>query len=321
MREYRERQLSEDLQGERLRDLVHDAELGVASLKTSGSDAVNLLRVLDRIADMFDELDPTSIDIRAEKTRMTTIGHQLRRKARDLLADLRSSGGLAALREARPSPPPRARWWWYLDEIQRQLLVQKLRRTGIIVAVAAAVLVVANILYQNFLAPSPLEQEKQTLVLEAESSLSQGDLEASLRQYEAALALDATDPELHIWAGVLAERLERPAEAEPHYAEAERLIGDLARFLYIRGNAHLRTGALDAAIEDAEEAISISPESAEPHLVLGSVYDARGEYGPAMDQYQITADLADAAGNDVLHVIAKMRVAMMLQAGPRRQTE
>ena len=319
MHEVHESGLSADLGGQRLRKLIREAELGVANLKGSGGGATQLLRTLDRIDDLLVELDSTGMDLRPERTRLHTVEGYLKGKGSKVLWQLRRNGGLAAARRAQPSLPPRSRWWWYLDDIRRRELLGSARKWAITSLIVGVVLVAAYFAYERFLAPSPEEQLKQALVLEAESSLSKGEFEASLSQYEAALAVDPKDPELHVWAGVLSERVDQNAKAGGHYAEAQRLLGDRARFLIVRANAHLRTGALNQAAQDAEESMALNPKAAEPHLVLGSVYEARGDVPGAMQEYTLTATLADEAGQDVLHVIAKMRTAMLLQGGAPMQ--
>jgi len=321
MLELRERELSDDMKGQRLRKLIREAELGVANLRGMGAEAINLLRTLDQINDLLKELEQTGMDLRPERTRLTTVEGLLRSKARILLKELKSTGGLARARQAEASLPPASRWWWYLDEIQRRKQRQRIRRWAIIAGIVGILIVGAIFAYERFLAPEPKVQQKQDLVLSAEQALAEGDRQGALRKYEAALALDPTDPELHIWVGVLAEQAGQSAEAEAHYAEAERLVADRVRFLFFRANAYQRTGQQEAALRDAEEAISLDPDAPEPHLVLAGVYEEQNNVSLALAELQKTAELAQKAGNDVLYVLARTRQAMLLQRAPALQPE
>lgn len=295
-----------------LRDKLQRAERAVANLKGMGAEAVALLELLDEAHDLIIGLEAKGMDLRPERTRLTTVQNQLRSRAAVLTREVAADGGLPTLRQNRA--PDRDHWWWYLDELVAQHR-RRLLRNGVIVAAILLILGGAAIAACNrFLAPDPLTRQTMALIGEAEILLSQGDVPGALEKYQAARALDPTNTEALIWVGVLAQQLGQETEAKGAFAAARAQIGSEAEFLVARGMAYAQVNQLDAAASDAEAALALDPNSAEAHFLLGGVYEVRGNSQEAIAELQQAADLARQAGNDPLYVLAATRLAMLLQA-------
>ncbi len=114
--------------------------------------------------------------------------------------------------------------------------------------------------------------------------------------------------------GVVAEVLGDPAAAEQSWQQARSLLqGDEAQFLTERGQSYLRAQQTAKAIDDLQAAIVLDPASARAHLVLGGALDAEGRYQEAMRAYEQASELADAADNAELTVMARSQMANLLQ--------
>ncbi len=296
-----------------LRDRLQRAERAVANLKGKGAEVVALLELLDEAQDLIISLEAKGMDLRPERTRLTTVQNQLRSRAAVLVREVAAAGGLSALRQDRA--PDRGRWWWYLDELVAQHR-RRLLRNGLIAGVVCLILLgIGIVAYNRFLAPDPLTRQKMALINEAEVLLSQSDVPAALEKYQAARALDPTDAEVLIWVGILSQQLGQDVEAENAFSTARVQIGSEVGFLVARGMAYGEAGQLDAAESDAEAALALDPNSAEAHFLLGGVYEAQDRKREAIAELQQAADLARQAGNDTLYVLATTRMAMLLQAG------
>jgi tetratricopeptide (TPR) repeat protein len=295
-----------------LRDKLQRAEQVVVNLKGMGPKAVVLLELLDEAQDLITSLEAKGMDLRPERTRLTTVHNQLRSRAAALARELAVAGGLPTLRQNRA--PGRDRWWWYLDELVAQRR-RRLLRNGIIAGTFfLIVLGVAIVAYDRFLAPDPLTRQKLALIGDAEILLSQGDIPSALEKYQAAHAIDPTDAEVLIWVGVLAQQLGQDTEAENAFAGARVQVGSEVEFLVVRGMTYAMMGQLDAAQSDAKAALALDPHSAEAHFLLGGVYEGQGRNREAIAELQQAADLARQVGNDNLYVLAATRLAMLLQA-------
>jgi tetratricopeptide (TPR) repeat protein len=295
-----------------LRDKLQDAELAVANLKGTGAEAVALLDLLDETQDLIVSLEAKGMDLRAERTRLTTVQNQLRSRAAVLTREVATAGGLPALRQK--CAPDRDRWWWYLDELVAQRRRRLLRNGMTTAAILLILLGVAIVAYDRFMAPDPLTRQKMALVYDAEALLRQGDVTGALERYQAARALDPGDAEVLVWVGVLSQQLGQRGEAENAFAAARVQAGSEVEFLVTRGMVYEEAGQLDSAEADAETALSLDPNTAEAHLLLGGIYEAQGRTREAIAELQQAADLARQAGNDTLYVLASTRLAMLLQA-------
>ncbi len=318
---------------DRLRKALDQAEMRMGNLRRAGPQALEILDLMDQIAQGLHELETTgldvhaeharfetpptsnlqpptsSADVRAEHARFETLQRQLQRQQKSFL---RQTG--AALREERAAlKPDRARWWWYLDERaaeQRKLRVRRALTWG---TVAAVVLVVAGLLYDRFIAPPPEVREAFQHKARGESLVEAGDLQAALVEFESATAFTPDDPESLLWQGVIHAELNAPDQAEIAFDAAFALYDTEYGFLLERAMAYLRAGDVAAASADVEQAIAQNPEEGRGYYMRASVAAGQGDYSTAAEDLEKAAELANAAGNTQLEATARTQLAMMLQ--------
>ena len=315
MGDYAAKEEAEAIEGPELRNMLRSCELSVANLKDLGAGALDLLRTLDRITEALEVLRDRGMDVRSEETRLEGIQNILRRKISLLLKELRAVGGLARAREREAPPPPETHWWWHLDLVHREWQRARLQRYLKVVAIGVALVTLAVFAYRRFVPYDPIFVAKMEHTGLAERYVEDGDINAALAEYEAARAIDQSDPDILIWLGMLYERQGRSEESQEAFAEAEGLVGERAEFLVMRGFNYGRLGDVDKALADGQEAVALSPDLAQAHLVLAGAYEVGGDARRALEELEITAELAQKDGNDSLYVIAKTRQAMLMQSG------
>jgi tetratricopeptide (TPR) repeat protein len=293
-----------------LRELLRQCELQVVALKSSGAKVVSFLQLMDRAHSLFHELEAKGIDLRAEQSRWETIGRQVDSYAPVLVKEVRAAGGLAQLRVAEE--PTSDRWWWFLDEKVRSRRQQSLRQALVGGGIVLAILVIAGLLYQRFLAPDPLTRQAFQLDQRAERAIQEGDLETALVEYEALHELTPDAPEVILRLGALYEILGRDKDADQAYARARELLNNQESFFTERGMIYLELNQLESALADAKAALTQNPESTLGYLLIGSVYEAQGQIPEAMDALQQAADLALAQENDTLYALIKFRLGVLM---------
>jgi len=294
-----------------LRDLLADCEGALGKLRGSGEAALSIPHGLDRIAELLPELETSGVDLRPERTRLTTLEAQLRRKAGELLRELRTSGGLPAARRA--VQPDRARWWWYLDEEVRAARRRGARKLLLYLVAVTALLTVGVLLYRRFLAPDPLTVRVHELQFDGERLADEGDYASAVARFEEAEALRPHDGEMRIWRGALYE-ITGQAETAAEIFESARLLFDEATDFHIaRGQIYLRLQQVEKAQAEAQAVLVEDPSSPEGHFLLGAALESQGELGEAAAAYDQASRLAEEQGQMELTAMARVRMAFVLQ--------
>ncbi len=297
---------------DRVREALDAAETRVIGFRGKGSDALELLHLMDRVALGLGELEDAGVDVRAESTRFETVQRQfLRRKAQFL-----SAAGPALRDERERVHPGEERWWWYVDRLQSEERSRRLRRIAIWGIVAAVVLSVAWGLYDRFLRPPEnvrqAYQHSGTGQFLAEPGEEQ-DLRAALAEFEAAAELDPTDPEYWVWIGILHQQLDEDAKAQEAFDKANSMYDSSLQFLLQRSQAYLRVGDLERAMADANEAVARYPEAGWAYALRANAFVALGDLGSAVSDLETAADLAAQAGDTQLEAFARTQRGMVIQ--------
>lgn len=294
---------------DRLREALNLAELQVTNLRGTGSQALELLHLLDRSAQGLAELEAGGVDVRAERVRFETVQRQLRRRQGHFLAE---AG--AVLREERAIvQPDRARWWWFLDEEaarQRRHQLQRILTWSLVVGLFLAV---AYTVYDRFIAPPPEVRQAFQHSARGESLIEEGDLRAALAEFEAAAALTPDDPDPWLWQGVIHFERNELDDAQVAFDAARSLYETDSDFLLARSMAYLRLGDLAAASGDIEQAIAQNPQAGRGYYVRANIATEQEEYAAAIADLERAADLARAAGDTQLEATARTQRAMVVQ--------
>ncbi len=300
---------------EELRKLLDQLETRVGKLEHSEKDELlTIPPLLDETQQLLTELRDKGGNWQSEETRLETITAQLERKAGTFV---RKVGGKEALDDARvANAPAEPGWWWRLDDLVREKQHQRLRKIGKWSLIAAVILVALGLAYRQFLAPSPemiaaLEHQQ-----EAENLGYLGEYDAALEEVNRGLENLPDDVELLVLKGILLGVQDRSDEAEEIFVQARTLAEDNVFFLQIRARLYLRLDLLDEAFVDAEVLTEEVPDDPRGYLYLAMIYDARDEWRLAVDHYEKASELAQTSGEPQLYVMARSRLADLLQSPP-----
>jgi len=300
--------------GTRLREQIRELEIGFADLKGRGDGVLALLELRDEVEDTVSQLEASGLDMRPERTRIETVDNIVSRKASQISHELLPFGGLAGVR--RRESPPEQRWWWYVDlyhaEKQRKALIRALVTVGVIVIVVLAV----NYVMDRYFGLDPVEKEARSHTSVGDQHLFQGEYDDAIVEYETAVTIAPNLGDAHVTLGVLYDLQGRAAESEKAFQAAREALGDDLTYYLVLGKAYEMVAEYDKGMAAIEKALEIDPESPEAHLYRGSIYEATEKYDKALEDYELASSLAQERQQDALYVMARTRMAMLLQRSP-----
>ncbi|MHB0856757.1 MAG: tetratricopeptide repeat protein [Anaerolineae bacterium] len=296
-----------------LRDMIRQLEIGAATLKGRGVDALELLKLRDLVDEQLQHYTLEGVDLRPERTRVETIDNVFARKTSQLNHELRSIGGLAGARQQ--VQPREDQTWWFSDIVQSDRQRRTVLKTGGIVVGILLVLIVGNAILDRLYGLSPLEKEARAHVSTAEQQVVGGDIDAAIAEYEQALAVDPSMGDAQVALGVLYEAKGRTEDAEKALTEAEAAIGERWRYLLTLARTYEGLGKFDEALVAADEAVALAPDSPEAYLTRGGLHEQIGNIDAALDDLERASTLASEQGVDQIYVLARYRYGMLLQRG------
>ncbi|MGE5602649.1 MAG: tetratricopeptide repeat protein [Nitrososphaerales archaeon] len=296
-----------------LRDLLETDEKRVANVRGSGEGAVQLLKELDRIAELWPQLEAQGVDLRPEAGRWETLQASVERNAPGILAELQRCGGIRTIRkEVHPAGTDAA--WWHLDEYVAQARSKRVRRTlsiglGVVVLVAAA-----WFLLQKLFPVDPKVAESVRRVSRGEQLVQQNnDWAGAIAEFQAAAALTPGDYDVWLRLGVAEEQLGNQQAAQDAYAKARDLLPSEGDFLKGRASAYLLFNLFDQAGKDIQAALAIKNDDAQAWYQAASVYESRGQISEAIDALQKAGAYAEKTGQDELTALSRYRMGMLMQ--------
>lgn len=297
---------------DRVRHLLSQAEKGVASLRGAGSEALQLLHVLDQIEDDLKQLERRDVDVRVERANFEAVQRQLRDGKRRLLKEARG-----VLREERERvEPARSRWWWYVDEAVAKERHHKLLRLGAGGAAVLALLAVAWLAYKRFVAPPPEVGQAFRQMEVGRRQVMEEDLRGALAAFEAASELTPDDPEPWLWKGVVHDRLNEADEAEGAFDVARRLYDTRFDFILNRGRVYLQAEDVEQAQADVNRAIEMKPDSGWSYYLRAGIAVRNGDPDAALADLDRAARLAEADGDAQLQALASTQRAGVVNLLP-----
>lgn len=293
-----------------LREDLGEAERMIVQLRRDNVE--QFLQLLDRIEDLFVQLESGGLDLRPEYTRWGSLQSKLRREAGRIVRVVGAAGGLEQLRQANP---PAEGFWWRLDAVVAEARRRLVRRLGITFGTIVVVLAVVWVLLTFVFPPDP----NTVVASEAISTLQQlafeGRWEEALAVIEEAMSqLTQPDAELLIWEGVIRGKLGQVERAREALAEAKSLVppGQLVAYWWSLGSIQLNVGDVEDARTAAFEAIALDASDPQGYFLLAGVAEAKGDTVCAVDLFEETFQLA-ADSNPQLAVIARVRMGNLLQ--------
>ncbi len=293
-----------------LREDLGEAERMIVQLRRDNVE--QFLQLLDRIEDLFVQLESGGLDLRPEYTRWGSLQSKLRREAGRIVRVVDAAGGLEQLRQANP---PAEGFWWRLDAVVAEARRRLVRRLGITFGTIVVVLAVVWVLLTFVFPPDP----NTVVASEAISTLQQlafeGRWDEALAVIEEAMSqLTQPDAELLIWEGVIRGKLGQVERAREALAEAKALVppGQLVAYWWSLGSIQLNVGDVEDARTAAFEAIALDASDPQGYFLLAGVAEAKGDTVCAVDLFEETFQLA-ADSNPQLAVIARVRMGNLLQ--------
>ncbi len=140
-----------------------------------------------------------------------------------------------------------------------------------------------------------------------------GKLPEALTAVEKARQTSPNDPDLLVWEGVLAEKLNDSTRAKTDLAQAQqKFSGTPVAFWTLVGNRRLLVGNLPGAEAAGQQALALAPQDPQVTFLLGGVAEARGDNAEAASYFSQTVALAGNS-NPQLGVIAKVRMGYLSQ--------
>ena len=192
-------------------------------------------------------------------------------------AIVRAAGARPSYRTLRAQHPPATGTWWHLDELLAAQRQRNWRRTAITLGVVAVVLIVAALVYRTWLAPSPevvlqVERAARHRIRRHGRRTGRGLCDRRIHAGEL-----PDDPQLLVWAGVLAEQLGDTAQAAAYLARARAaLTAEPLNFHLSLAQTRFQANDLDGAVEAAKAAEAVAPDDPRVAFMFGSIAEAQG---------------------------------------------
>jgi tetratricopeptide (TPR) repeat protein len=296
-----------------LRDLLVTDEKRVANVRGSGEGTVQLLKELDRVAELWPQLEAQGMDLRPEAGRWETLQASVQRNAAGIVAELQRCGGIRSIRkEVHPEGTDAP--WWHLDEYVTQARKKRVRRTVTITVAVVVLAVAAWFLFQKLFPVDPKVAESARRVSEGEQLVQQNnDWAGAAAEFQAAAALTPGDYDVWLRLGVAEEQLGNKQPTQDAYAKARSLLPSELEFFKGRASAYLLFNLYDQADKDVQAALAIKNDDAQAWYEAASVYEGRGQINEAIDALQKSSTYAEETRQDELTALARYRMAMLMQ--------
>ncbi len=306
-------QRSQVTPADELRDLLETAEKRVANVRWSGEGAIALLSELDRIAELWPQLEEQGVDLRPEAGRWETLQAAVLRNAAAILAELQGQGGFVQVRR-RVHPTGVNAPWWRLDEHVAETRRRRLRRTVTIFAGVIVVALALNFLLRWLFPVDPKVQESARRVSQGEQLVQQkGDWAAARAEFDAASAVTPGEYDVWLRLGVVEEHLGNSDAAQEAFAEARTLLPSDLEFYKGRASTYLIFNLIDLADSDIRAALAIDERDAQAWYQAASVFEARGQIREAIDALDKSSTYAAESRQDELTALARYRMGMLMQ--------
>jgi tetratricopeptide (TPR) repeat protein len=274
-----------------LRDILASLEERQLKIRTLDTDqSLNLLRDLDKVDTLFQQLEVAGLDLLAEQGRFKSIQARLEKQA---------LGGASTLSARRPQPPPPPeKWWWYIDQQVAAQQRRLWRRLIISLVIALVVLGGIVLLFQTVLAPSPEVVARLEAENEAYAAIDAGNYKEAVAVIERGLA--------KVPAGVVQEILGEQTAAAQSFEQAQAGLNNRFDVYMARSQVELRVGQGSKAERSARAALELDPDSGAAWLLLGQALELQDKRFEAIPAYEKAAELALASGDHEVVILARL---------------
>ncbi len=294
-----------------LRELLGRVEKRLANLRGSGQEAAELLLDLDRIDELWPELEAQGVDLRPEAGRWDTIQAQLRRNGPRVLRELWAAGGLDQLRARQHGAATGLAWWWQLDDLVRQESIIRRRRTLVTLGVVAMVAVGAWLLLRTLFPVDPQVQAALSARLRASrrsstTATTQGRWRTSRRRL-------SIRPTIRMYGSASVRCWRSWAIRGPRRRTMTVRSGSASARVSSGARRHLPGLFMyDEACADTRRSWPRSRRTQSRWYYLGSVYEGQGKLELAVDALR-KRPCASESNQSGLVALARYRMAMLMQ--------
>jgi cytochrome c-type biogenesis protein CcmH/NrfG len=307
-----------------LRELLVEGEKQVANLPvvdSTGAAALHLLENMDRLAELWPQVEAMGVDLRPEEGRYDTLQALVQKQKSRIVHGMAAQGGLAYVRRQRFGGQE-APWWWRLDELRRDEMKRNFRRGALTTAAVVVLAAVAIFAINKAFPTDPKVAAASSKMMSGQQQLQGGaDATQVVAKFQDAANLTPNDPEPWLWLGVAQEKLGRTAEANAAFDHARALIGSESEFHIARAPVYQGFNMLDAATAEINAALKIDPNNPRAHYYLAGIYEAQGKLQEAVNELDTTSKLAEASKQPELTAMARYRMGMMMQQMQIHQTQ
>jgi tetratricopeptide (TPR) repeat protein len=297
-----------------LRALLNDCEKRVVNLTGSGAaEALKLLEDLDRLAELWPQLEVAGVDLRPETGRWETLQATLRRYGPRLVAELGAVGGLVRAR-AEHHPTGQAGWWWYLTE---QIRADRRRRLRNFVLGALALVAIGALVMFFFNRLFPVDPRlKAALSKQMAGQMKierEGNYTAALAEFREAVAAKPDDADSWLWLGAVQQKLGDQEAAQASFERARALLGNEVSFHLERIPIYQFVALSAEAEADVKAVLAADPQNAQAYYFYATILESQERYEEAIAALQTASELAEARKQPEITAMARYRLAFLLQ--------
>ncbi len=276
-----------------------------------------LLTGLDAAEVDFAALEAEGVDLRAERVRWGNMTARLRSRPQIIARAAASRpGGMDALRRAHP---PAAGFWWHTDEERSRRIRRAWAEVFGILAGVALLLGGGYFIFIRLFPPDPAAVALVQTTAEISTALATDDWAAARAHAEEGFAAWPDEPEMAMWAAVLADHDGDEARADAAFAVAlNALDGDALRFWLLQSEVRQSIGDAAGGLAAADEALALAPESAEAHFFKGKAAVMADDRETALAELDRAYQLAGET-NPQLAINARVLWGELMQQGPAPQ--
>ena len=296
-----------------LRKLLTAVEDQLPHLKGDGAQVVDLLLGLDRIADLWPQVEAMGADLRPEAGRWETLQALVHKQGPTIVREIGAAGGFEAAR-TRYHPDGQAEWWWQLDREVRQNRILRIRKAILTLLIFGIIGVVVLFVINRVMPTDPKYQAALSKQMAGQRLIEEGkDYQGAIRAFQEATALTPNDAEPWLWLGVTQKKIGDNAAAEQSFARARSILGNDLELYIQRGMILSGSGLQDDARGDLDAALKIDPEEPRAWLYLANVQELQGQLGEAIKSLERASEMSDKRDQPQLTAIARYRLAVLYQ--------
>lgn len=287
-----------------------------ANDRTGPIPVAELLCDLDRIAELWPQLEAQGVDLRPESGRWDTLQAVVRRNARGIVRQARPAGGFPALR-ARHGRSEGAAWWWLLDQQVRDQDRRRIARAAAIAVAVLAVAVATAFVLRLLFPVDPRVRTAMTAMTAGERKVVQaGDFAGAAADFRRAIQATPDDPDPWVRLGAALQKVGDTAGAEAAFEQARSLLPSEVEWRVLRSAVYVGFSMLDEAEADLQVALKLDPKEPMVYFYQANIFEERRQYAQAVAALETAEALADEAGLTQLVVIVRYRIGMLMQQAP-----